>query len=203
MHHRENSMQAMSMTFQPWNQYKIKLLFEAWDIDCLWKFRLSCIAVSSAVVLWHALKHINLMLEHFIRSQNRANCSVVGIFFANNQHKDHSLIRSERGFALLLVCHAFIVSLSYMLSMMIMLVAMSFNLSLLLALFVGYFLGDFFFYYIGLRYQTNPATLVLFLRHLTHDLVSQEITAFSERSLHRVASYTILIRCTTIQSPGS
>lgn len=51
------------MTFGSFRDYKLKLLWDSWDITEEWQFCLSWLAVFLAVVLYHGLHYVVFSLE--------------------------------------------------------------------------------------------------------------------------------------------
>jgi hypothetical protein len=160
------------MTFGSFRDYKLKLLWESWDIQEEWQFALSWLAVFLAVVLYHALHFVIYSLEAVMREKNtdlalapprprkasdgdiELGSSSTDALTANEHHDSNLLESSNRHIhkvefsddSKIRIAHAILGGISYGLAMLLMLVAMTYNPSLLLALIFGYAVGDFIFF---------------------------------------------------------
>lgn len=64
--HMDGMTMAMPMTFGKLSDYKLKLLFEWWDIQEKWQFALSWIVVCCASIAYHAIRnHISKSSCHY------------------------------------------------------------------------------------------------------------------------------------------
>lgn len=149
------------MTFGSFSDYKLKLLWNSWDIQEEWQFALSWIAVFLAVIVYQALHYVIYSVEAAMRKE-RIESSIIMNPDGDIElgHSSHSNViaggvqegtyfllgsKSRAGFQVRII-HAVLGGVSYGLAMLLMLVAMTYNPSLLLALMLGYAAGDFMFF---------------------------------------------------------
>eukprot|EP01031_Cornospumella_fuschlensis_P039637 gene39637-48255_t len=140
-------MGMMPMTFGQWSDYKLKLLFESWDIKEKWQFALSWFAVVLAVVVYHGLRYCIGEIELWMsdwrrRSYGTSSSSSYGTSLLKKEEKVLFVSSSnpKANHIRLRLLHAFLSALQYGMALMLMLVAMTYNPSLFLALVVGYFI---------------------------------------------------------------
>ena len=62
-HHNHH---MMGMTFSSVYDYRLKLLFEAWNIQEVWQYALAWVGVMMGVVCFHAIKSSIIDLEEYI-----------------------------------------------------------------------------------------------------------------------------------------
>jgi hypothetical protein len=153
-------MTDMVMTFGDWDDYKLKLLFEGWDIEEKWQFALSWFAVMFAVIVYHYLKCQEGKLEEHMyatmrNDQDDSNVNTGLIINNRGMSVDKSGNKTQSSyFKKLRVAHAVLAGILYALGLMLMLVVMTYNPSLFLAVVVGFIIGDFIFFH-----KRNFATL--------------------------------------------
>mmetsp|Transcript_35443 Transcript_35443/g.33632 ORF Transcript_35443/g.33632 Transcript_35443/m.33632 type:complete len:188 (-) Transcript_35443:392-955(-) len=159
---------AMVMTFGKFTDYKLKLLFNDWDIQTVTQYIFTWFFVVFFVIFWFGLKHwTQTMVENSLRkliNQNKIdkvdgseNASDSDYQLGGTRQPLLGLMSSatlKRVFILRII-HAFMSAVIYGLALLLMLVAMTYNVGLFLALLVGYFLGDLLFFSIGI--QSNYA----------------------------------------------
>ena len=150
---------SMVMTFGDFSDYKLKLLFDAWDIEEKWQFALSWCVVVLATILYHYFKYIEgtIQLQMF-RAQKEESVGresdpqvssllIIGSTTISKSGKPAASKTQSSYFLKLRIAHAIIGGLLYGLALMLMLVAMTYNPSLFLALVVGFVIGDYLFFH--------------------------------------------------------
>jgi Ctr copper transporter family len=155
---------SMVMTFGKWEDYKLKLVFDSWDIQTKTQYFFTWVFVVLAVIAWHGLKHLQTTLVEENMKSVMLNSKIMshdeGDFVSNNPQieatksgsgsnfllPDGKLTLSSRKFWILRLTHSLLSTLMYALALLLMLVSMSYNCGLFLALLVGYFAGDLIFY---------------------------------------------------------
>ena len=147
---------SMAMTFSPFMEYKLVLLFDWLVIDSPFMFFITWLVVAAAAILMHGLKYANLLVESSIAGEKKNNS-----LFGNMYDNDHMLYgynsyrykKSSGGgtnnIMHLRSVHSLIGTMHYGLSLLLMLVAMTFNSALFVALITGYFIGDLLFYHLN------------------------------------------------------
>ena len=113
----------MVMTFRPWNEYQLKLLFDSWNIEEKWQFGLSIVAVILACIASRGLRRVNTYL-----------------------HKKYLIIGNKQN-KLWLVLYSTSSGINYGLTLMLMLVSMTYNPVLFVSLMIGYGIGEGIFSY--------------------------------------------------------
>lgn len=166
----------MVMTFSDFSQYKLKILFDDWDVQTKWQFLLSFIAVVIAGICYHYLRYNVAVLEQRLRDSisasiessiydpvhtNSEGLLISGISKGsinsyNGKKRPLPITRNIRGLCLY---RSVLSTLMYSLALMLMLVAMTYNSWLFISLAVGYFIGDYLFFYetFGCNYIANQA----------------------------------------------
>ena len=142
----------MTMTFTPWTDYKLKIVFDSWDVTTKWQFAFSWLAVVLITIGYQALKHymerLDLLGDPFVKHGSvddnlihdvgkDAGAGLAGITSTGNRRAYSPKF---------IVYHACMVGLMYGLSLFLMLVAMTYNPWLFLALMIGYGVGGSIFY---------------------------------------------------------
>ena len=165
---------GMVMTFSDFSQYKLKILFDDWDVQTKWQFLLSFIAVVIAGICYHYLRYNVAVLEQRLRDAisasiessiydpvhtNSEGLLISGISKGsmnsyNGKRRPLPITRNIRGLCLY---RSALSTLMYALALMLMLVAMTYNSWLFISLAVGYFIGDYLFFYetFGCNYIAN------------------------------------------------
>lgn len=146
-------MMMMVMTFGDWDDYKLKLLWEEWDIQDRTQFAFSCIAVMVCSVIYHFLLYLGFCIDRQMATLSAAHGSEALIDHESGVGEGTKLRGSQpaygpqtdRAMLILRLKHAAIAALQYTLALLLMLVAMTYNPSLFLCLCLGYGLGDFLF----------------------------------------------------------
>ena len=59
----DDATATMSMTFDSWSVYKLKLLFDGWDVSTQWEFALTCLAVGFFAVIYQAMRFLIFVVE--------------------------------------------------------------------------------------------------------------------------------------------
>ena len=126
------SSDATTTTFKSWSDYKLKLLFDSWNITEGWQFALTWVAVVISVVTYHFMEYFRVTLQHGMLT-----------LLSNLQDGQADKILRPGGWFLLKVAYGSVVACNYALSLMFVLIAITFNPSLFLALFVGYLIGGY------------------------------------------------------------
>jgi hypothetical protein len=146
---------SMQMTFGPFWDYKLSLLFSPWIIEEKWQFALAWVAVVLAVILYHSLHYVIFSIEAAMRySYSVVRDSDGGDIEMNvKRTNEPSLLfgsfdasRSLSGAWKMRLIHAILGGASYALALLLMLVAMTYNCLLFIALIVGYIIGDLIFF---------------------------------------------------------
>ena len=146
---------SMQMTFGPFWDYKLTLLFNPWIIEEKWQFALAWVAVVLAVILYHSIHYVIFSIEAAMRYSYSAVRDSDGgdIEMAAKQAHGPSLLdgsfdasKSLSGAWKMRLMHAILGGTSYALALLLMLVAMTYNWLLFIALIVGYIIGDMIFF---------------------------------------------------------
>jgi len=145
------------MTFSSFDQYKVKILFDDWNVTEKWQFVLSWFAIVIACIIYHWMKYITRRLNYNMDQQelrlgrqllttpitgvarNSTGLSIDSTLAPVNEEQ------ANRELLILHVVRAFWNSLQYGWALLLMLVAMTYNSSLFVALIVGYFFGELIF----------------------------------------------------------
>lgn len=159
-----SDMPSMVMTFGKWEDYRLKLIFNSWDVQTKTQYFFTWVFVVLAVIAWHGLKHLQTTLvEENMKSviQNSKVMSHDDSDFVNNNPQieatklnsgsnfllpEGKASLNSRKFWILRLTHSLLSALMYGLALMLMLVAMTYNCGLFFALLVGYFAGDLIFF---------------------------------------------------------
>mmetsp|Transcript_36055 Transcript_36055/g.36742 ORF Transcript_36055/g.36742 Transcript_36055/m.36742 type:complete len:162 (-) Transcript_36055:210-695(-) len=138
----------MPMTFTSFTDYKLKLLFDSWDIQTKWQFFLSWLTVCLMTIFYHFVKYLIICLEDICTKKYGASSDDVRVadlfkrlIPEGNGASDRAMMR-----CVYRLIHSTLVALNYGLALMLMLVGMTFNPMLFLALVIGYGIGDFIFF---------------------------------------------------------
>lgn len=159
------------MTFSPWSEYQVSILWSSWDVKTRWEFFLSWCAVVLATVVYYGIRFLIHLVEDQMEGtpplkveRTTGNGSYQGSDEVNQPmitkpnpeiarvgsvlpdvmvYEEKISVAKYWWFRLL---HAVLSGLNYGLALLLMLVAMTFNPSLFLALMVGYSIGDFVFF---------------------------------------------------------
>ena len=148
---------TMAMTFTPWTQYRVTLLFDWLVIDSPFEFFIAWLVVAAATILMHGVKYANLRVEASIAGDKKDNS-----LFGSSHDEDHIFTgfhsykyRKSNGNngnytqMNLRIIHSVLGAIHYGLSLLLMLVAMTFNSALFVALIIGYLIGDYIFYHLN------------------------------------------------------
>ena len=134
MHHMDMDMDMeMVMTFQDWDEYKVTILWDSWEVKEKWQYALSWFAIVLAAAFFHAMRWGNEQVKKQM------------ITDAIGTAKTGERLSTTQPELKWRVLHALIAGASYGYALMLMLVAMTYNPGLLCALMTGYALGDFVF----------------------------------------------------------
>ena len=162
----EDMIMTMSMTFSPWTEYKLTLLFDWLVIDSPFEFLITWLAVFTATILMHGLKYANLLVESSMSGERKDNSLFGGshdndhIFFGYNSYKHRKSSGGGTNTQIhLRSVHSLLGATQYGLSLLLMLVAMTFNSALFVALIVGYFVGDLSFFHLNHAIYDNDGAL--------------------------------------------
>jgi hypothetical protein len=153
---------SMVMTFGKFTDYKLKLLFNEWDIQTVPQYIFTWFFVVFFVIFWFGLKYkTQTMVEDKLRkllitpkvdksdgAENTCDSTrqpLLGLMSSTTLKR----------VLILRVTHALMSAIIYGLALLLMLVAMTYNIGLFLALLLGYFLGDLLFFSMGI--QSNYA----------------------------------------------
>ena len=135
-----NSTESMmnmnhEMIFGSFNDYKIQILFQSWDITEPWQFALSCIAVAIFSACFQLLDCWIISLDHAMLSNIKSV-----------QHQSSYVTSNIRpiGWSCVNIFHGIFSTLKFGLSLMLMLIAMLFNPWLFVSLIIGHFVGNYF-----------------------------------------------------------
>lgn len=69
LNYGDDTTESMSMTFDGWNTYKTKLLFDGWAVETKWEFALSCVAVVFFAVMYQAMRFLVYVVEDTMHPQ--------------------------------------------------------------------------------------------------------------------------------------
>ncbi len=172
--HDDMGCMSMVMTFSDFSQYKLKILFDNWDVQTKWQFLLSFIAVIIAGIGYHYLRYSVAILEQRLRDAVSASIESTiydpvhtngeGLLISgitkgsinsySGKKRPIPITKNIRGLCLY---RSVLSTLMYALALMLMLVAMTYNSWLFLSLTLGYFIGDYLFFYetFGCNYVAN------------------------------------------------
>jgi len=143
---------SMTMTFTPWTDYKLKIVFDSWNVTTKGGFALSWFFVVGLTIAYQALKHylerMDMMGDCFVKhgSMEASLIHNVGKDAGAGLAGISSAVASKAYSPKFLVYHGCLVGLLYGLSLLLMLIAMTYNPWLFLALMIGYGIGDGLFY---------------------------------------------------------
>ena len=73
----DDATATMSMTFDSWSVYKLKLLFDGWDVQTQWEFGLTCLAVGLAAVIYQAMRFLIFVVEDTMHPQSLSSFSTL------------------------------------------------------------------------------------------------------------------------------
>ena len=134
-----------TMTYCGWSDYKLKIVFEHWNVTSQGMFVLSWFAVVLMVIAHSALKY------YIERLDATGDCfspkkSAEGVAMDSNLLIDGKLDQRECFSYKFLAYRGFLAACSYGISLLLMLIAMTFQPWLLVALMIGYGIGEACFY---------------------------------------------------------
>lgn len=69
LNYADDTTESMSMTFDGWNTYRTKLLFDGWAVETQWEFALSCVAVVFFAVIYQAMRFLVYVVEDTMHPQ--------------------------------------------------------------------------------------------------------------------------------------
>jgi hypothetical protein len=155
------SSSSMAMTFSPWSQYQVSILFSSWTTSTVGEFVLAWFLVVLAAIAYHALRYVLAYTEDILKSNVKkhrfpfddwmgmdestpptTNDSALD---SNSDDKRKRLQLTVRDRLRWRIFHALLSSCVYAWALLLMLIAMSYNSALFLALIVGYGIGNFIF----------------------------------------------------------
>jgi len=126
----------MTMTFQDWDEYKVTILWDSWEVKEKWQYALSWFAIVFAAAFFHIFRWA---MEHVKKEMFKKQYSKLDSSLLSNDIPVANPPLQWR------IAHALLAGASYGYALMLMLVAMTYNPGLLCALMTGYAIGDFFF----------------------------------------------------------
>lgn len=153
----------MVMTFGKWTDYKLKLLWDDWDITSRVEFGFSWLLVFVMGVVYHLIKFYMVrteddmrkvsasghqtLLEHENGAVNNSRSSKAEEGISGNGAASALMDSSSPSNAMVIlrVKHAALAAIHYALALLLMLVAMTYNPCLFLACCLGYGAGDYAF----------------------------------------------------------
>ena len=150
MHHHDDMMMMddmdmdmdmsmeMTMTFQDWDEYKVTILWDQWEVKEKWQYALSWFAIVLAAAFYHVFRFANEWIKQQLLIPNQGNADVDVGLISNKSSTPSSTLKWR-------IAHALVSGASYGYALLLMLVAMTYNPGLLCALMTGYALGDFAF----------------------------------------------------------
>lgn len=77
LNYGDDTTESMSMTFDGWNTYKTKLLFDGWAVETKWEFALSCVAVVFFAVMYQAMRFLLYVVEDTMHPQADSSFSTL------------------------------------------------------------------------------------------------------------------------------
>lgn len=126
----------MYMTFHGWKEYKLKIVFEGWNVTQLYQFILSCIAIILITILYKYIKYV-------IHNLEKQNSYIYKYNFNKLDNRNNELVKIKLNKKIKLTC---IKTLNYGLSLMLILFSITYNPYIFSSLILGYGIGDFIFY---------------------------------------------------------
>jgi len=133
---------GMQMTFGKWSDYRVKVVWDGWDITSKTEFAFSWLMVLVMGVFYHVFRYTLLRVEEDMRKM--VSSSYEGLLAGEKSDgMGISVSEDASGMLMLRIKHACLSALHYTLALLLMLVAMTYNPSLFLAVCLGYGLGDF------------------------------------------------------------
>ena len=154
-HSSSSSMSTMSMvmTFGKFGDYKLKVLFDTWDIQTVTQYAFSWIFIVFLVLVLNGIKYVNLV---FVETRIKRMTRLLEIsstekiveksnsFFSNMKSEMQS--HGWRKIFPLRLLHAVLYAASNGLGLLLMLIVMTYNVGLFWALVLGSFTSDFIFF---------------------------------------------------------
>ena len=107
-----SSKNMMVMTFGDWSDYRLKLLFDSWNIEEKWQFLLSWMFVVMAVIFYHFLKYEEGNIQEKLFKSIRPGSIENGDGTLLKSKKDNGG-NSAQSFKRLRLTHSFIAGLTY------------------------------------------------------------------------------------------
>eukprot|EP00953_Heterococcus_sp_UTEX-ZZ885_P032095 16785-Heterococcus_DN1.PRE.4 len=146
---------SMSMTFSKLGSYKVKILWDWWNVQQPFEYFLSCLFVVALAIGYHAMRRLQSraltdlivakeLNEELISSLTSPLMS--GTKGPGGGHTARSLTARSK---LKRARYAVISAGCYTLALLLMLIAMTYNSGLFIMLVVGYGVGDYLFVDIG------------------------------------------------------
>jgi hypothetical protein len=164
-HSSMSSMSTMSMvmTFGKFGDYKLKVLFDTWDIQTVTQYAFSWIFIVFLVLVLNGIKYVNLVfvetrikrmtrLLEISAADNHSNNRIVTgkvVEKSNNVFSNMTSKMQPHGWKKLFplrLLHAVLYAASNGLGLLLMLVVMTYNVGLFWALVLGSFTSDFLFF---------------------------------------------------------
>lgn len=161
-HSSTSSMSSMStmsmvMTFGKFGDYKLKVLFDTWDIQTVTQYAFSWIFIVFLVLVLNGIKYVNLVfVETRIKRMTRqlemnsaGNHAEKIVQKSNNVFSDMTSKMQSHGWRKvfpLRLLHAVLYAASNGLGLLLMLIVMTYNVGLFWALVLGSFTSDFIFF---------------------------------------------------------
>lgn len=141
------------MTFSDFDEYKVKILFDDWNVTEKWQFVLSWFAIVLATIIYHWMKYITRWLNYTMDQlemkigRQSMTAAITGVAALSSDSTSEPVNEQEVNSHLmkLHIARAFWNALEYGWALLLMLVAMTYNSSLFVALIVGYFFGELIF----------------------------------------------------------
>ena len=156
---------TMSMTFSGWNTYKLKILFDFWDITTIPQFAGSCIFIGCITIFHKWIVYVSYNFNSYFITYT--NSSIMTNSYVNNYSTIHTpddtpcdeKIKLEpiitRSIITRPIIKRSINSINFGLSLLIMLFSMTYNPYIFVSIMVGHVIGDCFFYVEGLHEMTE------------------------------------------------
>ena len=154
-----SSSMSMVMTFGKFGDYKLKVLFDTWDIQTVTQYVFSWIFIVFLVLVLNGIKYINLVfvesrikkMSRLLQSNNQNEVSESEkIFMKSNGIFERMTTKMQshgwRKIFLMRLLHATLYAASNGLGLLLMLVVMTYNVGLFWALVLGSFTSDFLFF---------------------------------------------------------